>query len=66
MGLLRTVEYEDEYLKAYDSVGGARLDLARYFEVFNTRRPPQVTDIRRTWSTSKGWRRWQTSHEWLA
>jgi putative transposase len=44
--LWRSVKYEQVYLKAYDSVGAARLGLARYFEFYNARRPHQSHDGR--------------------
>ena len=39
--LWRSVKYEDVYLKAYDGVSAARLNLAAYFEFYNARRPHQ-------------------------
>ena len=44
--LWRSVKYEEVYLKAYDSVGAARLGLASYFEFYNARRPHQSHDGR--------------------
>ncbi len=35
----RSVKYERVYLKAYDSVGAARTDIAEYFDWYNTGRP---------------------------
>ena len=35
----RSVKYERVYLKAYDSVGAARADIAEYFDWYNTGRP---------------------------
>lgn len=37
--LWRSVKYEEVYLKAYDSVGAARISLAKYFDFYNRRRP---------------------------
>jgi putative transposase len=37
--LWRTVKYDEVVLKAYDSVGQARAELARFIEFYNTRRP---------------------------
>ncbi len=37
--LWRSVKYERVYLKAYDSVSAARLDIADYMEWYNTHRP---------------------------
>ena len=39
--LWKSVKYEDVYLKAYDSVSAARLNLAAYFDFYNARRPHQ-------------------------
>lgn len=44
--LWRSVKYEDVYLKAYESVSAARLNLAAYFEFYNARRPHQSHDGR--------------------
>jgi len=44
--LWKSVKYEDVYLKAYDSVSAARLNLATYFEFYNGRRPHQRHDGR--------------------
>ena len=56
--LWRSVKYEEVYLKAYDSVGAARLGLARYFEFYNARRRTKATTGKRpTWSTSTRCRR---------
>ena len=44
--LWRSVKYEDVYLKAYDGVSAARLNLAAYFEFYNARRPHQSHDGR--------------------
>ncbi len=40
--LWRTIEYEEVYLKAYESVSQARASLARSLEFYNTR-PPFTT-----------------------
>ena len=37
--LWRSVKYEEVYLKAYESVSGARAGLGEYFEFYNARRP---------------------------
>ena len=37
--LWRSAKYERIYLRAYDSVGDARADIAQYMEWFNTERP---------------------------
>ena len=37
--LWRTIKHDEVYLKAYDSVGQARAELARFIEFYNTRRP---------------------------
>lgn len=37
--LWRTVQYEEVYLYAYDSVREAKAGLAKYFALYNTRRP---------------------------
>ena len=37
--LWRSVEYEEVYLRAYDSVGDARSSLGRYLIFYNSRRP---------------------------
>ena len=44
--LWRSVKYEDVYLKAYDGVSAARLNLAAYFVFYNARRPHQSHDGR--------------------
>ena len=36
--LWRSVKYERVYLKAYDSVSAARLDIADYFDWYNAER----------------------------
>jgi putative transposase len=40
----RSVKYERIYLKAYDSVRIARIDIADYFEWYNTSRPHSSLD----------------------
>jgi putative transposase len=37
--LWRSVKYEEVYLKAYESVSGARAGIGEYFEFYNARRP---------------------------
>ena len=37
--LWRSVKYEEVYLRAYDSVGDARLSLGRYLDFYNRKRP---------------------------
>ena len=37
--LWRSVKYEEVYLYAYDSVSQAKAGLAKYFTLYNTRRP---------------------------
>lgn len=37
--LWRTIKYEEVYLKAYDSVSGAKASLATYIQFYNSRRP---------------------------
>ena len=37
--LWRTVKYEEEYLRAYNSVSDARASLGRHLDFYNTRRP---------------------------
>jgi putative transposase len=44
--LRRSLKYDDVYLKAYESVSAARLNLAAYFEFYNTHRPHQSHDGR--------------------
>jgi putative transposase len=39
--LWKSVKYEEVYLRAYDSVGAARVALTRYLAFYNTRRPHQ-------------------------
>ena len=33
------MKYEEVYLRAYDSVSGARASLGRYLDFYNSRRP---------------------------
>jgi putative transposase len=42
--LWRSVKYERVYLKAYESVSAARVDIADYMEWFNTHRPHSSLD----------------------
>ena len=42
--LWRSVEYEEVYLRAYDSVGDARASLGRYLDFYNSRRPHSSLD----------------------
>ena len=35
----RTIKYEEVYLRAYESVSGARRHITRYLEFYNVRRP---------------------------
>jgi len=42
--LWRSVKYEEVYLRAYDSVGEARVSLSRYFIFYNTKRPHSSLD----------------------
>jgi putative transposase len=44
--LWRSVKYEEVYLRAYDSVGDARVSLALYFSFYNTKRPHSSLDAR--------------------
>ena len=37
--LWRSIKYEEIYLKAYDTVGEARVSIGRYLDFYNTRRP---------------------------
>ena len=37
--LWKSVKYEDVYLKAYETVSGARAGISRYIDLYNTRRP---------------------------
>ena len=42
--LWRSVKYEEVYLRAYDSVAGARASLGRYLEFYNHKRPHSSLD----------------------
>jgi putative transposase len=42
----RTVKYEEVYLRAYDSVGEARMSIGRYLDFYNGRRPHSSLDRR--------------------
>ena len=42
--LWRSVEYEEVYLRAYDSVADARASLGRYLDFHNRKRPHSGTD----------------------
>ena len=44
--LWRTLKYEEVYLKDYQTVGEARLNLGRYFAFYNHQRPHQSLDYR--------------------
>lgn len=44
--LWRTVEYEEVYLKSYETVAEARESLARYFHFYNTERLHESLDYR--------------------
>jgi transposase InsO family protein len=44
--LLKTIKYEEVYLKAYDTVSHARQSLAHYIDFYNTRRPHSRLDRR--------------------
>jgi putative transposase len=44
--LWRSVKYEEVYLRAYDSVGGARASLSRYLVFYNALRPHSSLDAR--------------------
>jgi putative transposase len=44
--LWRSVKYEEVYLKAYDSVAGARTSIGRYLTFYNSRRPHSSLDRR--------------------
>ncbi|EED31231.1 integrase, catalytic region [gamma proteobacterium NOR5-3] len=44
--LWRSVKYEEVYLRAYDSINGARASLGRYFKFYNTERRHQSLDRR--------------------
>jgi putative transposase len=42
--LWRSVKYEEVYLRAYDSVSGARASIGRYLDFYNGRRPHSSLD----------------------
>ena len=42
--LWRSIKYEEVYLHAYDSVGQAKLGIARYISFYNTARPHSSLD----------------------
>ena len=42
--LWRSVKYERVYLRAYDSVAHARIDIADYFDIYNNQRPHSGID----------------------
>ena len=42
--LWHIVKYEEVYLRAYDSVGGARASIGRYLDFYNARRPHSSLD----------------------
>ena len=42
--LWRSIKYEEVYLRAYDSVAGARSCIGRYLDFYNTKRPHQSLD----------------------
>jgi putative transposase len=44
--LWKSVKYEEVYLRAYDSVSGARASLGRYLDFYNRRRPHSSLDRR--------------------
>lgn len=44
--LWRSVKYEEVYLRAYDSIGDARVSLGRYFAFYNAKRRHQSLDRR--------------------
>ena len=44
--LWRTIKYEEIYLKAYDTVTGARASIGRYLGFYNARRPHSSLDRR--------------------
>ena len=44
--LWRSVKYEEVYLRAYDSVGEARMSLGRYLAFYNRKRPHSSLDAR--------------------
>jgi putative transposase len=44
--LWRSVKYEEVYLRAYDSVGEARVSIGRYLDFYNRKRPHSSLDCR--------------------
>jgi putative transposase len=42
--LWRSINYEEVYLRAYDSVGEARTSIGRYLDFYNHRRPHSSLD----------------------
>ncbi len=44
--LWRSVKYEEVYLRAYDSVGEARMSIGRYLAFYNRKRPHSSLDAR--------------------
>jgi putative transposase len=44
--LWRSVKYEEVYLRAYDSVGEARVSIGRYLDFYNRKRPHSSLDSR--------------------
>ncbi len=40
------MKYEEVYLRAYDSVAGARASLGRYLAFYNSKRPHSSLDAR--------------------
>jgi putative transposase len=44
--LWRSVKYEEVYLRAYDSVGDARVSIGRYLDFYNRKRPHSSLDSR--------------------
>ena len=42
--LWKSVKYEEVYLRAYNTVSEAKVGLARYFELYNRRRPHSSLD----------------------
>jgi putative transposase len=44
--LWRSVKYEEVYLRAYDSVGAARVSIGRYLDFYNRKRPHSSLDAR--------------------
>jgi putative transposase len=44
--LWRSVKYEEVYLRAYETVGGARSSIGRYLDFYNGRRPHSSLDDR--------------------